>query len=57
MKKFELVVESQVKGTYVIQAESRDEAQAILFESLHRQFYKAGVWDFDMRIITINEEN
>lgn len=57
MKKFELVVESQVKGTYIIQANTSDEAQEILFQSLHNQFSKAGVWDFDMRLISIHEEN
>lgn len=57
MKKFELVVESQVKGTYIIQAETEDEAQEILFNSLHNQFSKAGVWDFDMRLIAIHKED
>jgi hypothetical protein len=57
MKKFELVVESQVKGTYSVQAKTSDDAQEVLFNALHRQFYKAGVWDFDMRLISINEEN
>lgn len=55
MKTFELVVESQVKGTYLIQAETEDAAQEMLFNSLHRQFYKADVWDFDMKLITIHE--
>jgi hypothetical protein len=57
MKTFELVVESQVKGTYIIQAETSDDAQEILFKSLHNQFYKAGVWDFDMRLISIHEDD
>ena len=57
MKRFELVVESLVKGTYIIQAETGDEAQELLFNSLHRQFYKADVWDFDMRLISIHEDD
>jgi hypothetical protein len=46
-----------VKGTYSVQAKTSDDAQEVLFNALHRQFYKAGVWDFDMRLISINEEN
>ena len=57
MKTFEIVVESQVKGTYNIQAKTSNDAQEILFKSLHNQFYKAGVWDFDMRLISIQEED
>lgn len=55
MKTFELIVESQVKGTYLIQAETENDAQEILFKSLNSQFSKAGVWDFDMRLITIHQ--
>ncbi|MDH6421316.1 hypothetical protein M2131_001257 [Polynucleobacter sphagniphilus] len=57
MKTFELVVESQVKGTYLIQAKTKNEAQEMLFNSLHRQFHKVDVWDFDMRLIAIHEAN
>ena len=57
MKNFELIVESQVKGTYLIQAETEEAAQEVLFKSLHSQFNKADVWDFDMRLIAINEAN
>ena len=52
-----MVVESQVKGAFIIQAETEDEVQEILFSSLHCQFSKAGVWDFDMRLIAIHEED
>lgn len=55
MKTFELVVESQAKGTYLIEAETENAAQEMLFNSLHRQFYKADVWDFDMKLIAIHE--
>jgi hypothetical protein len=55
MKTFELVVESQVKGTYLIQATTKDEAYEILFNKLDREFYKSEIWDFDMRLIAIDE--
>ena len=57
MKTFELVVDSQVKGTYLIQAKTKNEAQEMLFNSLHRQFHKVDVWDFDMRLIAIHKAN
>lgn len=57
MKTFELLVESQVKGAYLIQAETGEDAQEILIKSLHSQFNKADIWDFDMRLIAINEAN
>jgi hypothetical protein len=57
MKTFELIIESQVKGTYLIKAETEEDAQELLFKSLHNQFYKADVWDFDMKLIAISEVN
>ena len=57
MKTFEISVETQIKGSYLISSTSEETAIEELFETLHRQYSTSGIWDFDIKVLAVIDAN
>jgi len=54
-KKFELVTESIIKSTYLINSKSSDDAEKDIFNLINHRNLSKETWDFDLKVISTQE--